>query len=210
MSDAYEDQGFGQIAIGFGERPAILVVDFQLGFTSAEEPLGGSPLVDAAVENAARVLQAGRAVGEPVLLTYVGHRNESGALNWKIPAVRTNFRDGTSGTRLDPRIYDADQDVIFRKIAPSIFFQTPAVQFLTKHRIDTVIIVGCNTSGCVRASAVDAFSYGYRTILPCDACGDVEEGPHDQALRDIDRRYGDVLTSNEVIAYLSNHLEAAS
>ena len=177
MSDAYEDQGFGQIAIGFGERPAILVVDFQLGFTSAEEPLGGSHLVDAAVE---------------------------------IPAVRTSFLDGTSGTQLDSRIYDADQDVIFRKIAPSIFFQTPAVQFLTKHRIDTVIIVGCNTSGCVRASAVDAFSYGYRTILPRDACGDVEEGPHDQALRDIDRRYGDVLTSNEVIAYLSNHLEAAS
>ena len=207
MNDAYEEQGFGAIQIGFGERPAVLVVDFQLGFTNADQPLGGSAMVDAAVENTARLLAAARHAQVPVLQTYVGHCSDHDALNWKIPAVRTDFMDGTEGTRLDPRIHDPDYDVVFRKIAPSIFFQTPAVQILTKHQIDTVIIVGCNTSGCVRASAVDAFSYGFRTILPRDCCGDVEEGPHDQALRDIDRRYGDVITSQVAIAALTGGLE---
>ncbi|MEM7694058.1 MAG: isochorismatase family protein [Pseudomonadota bacterium] len=208
MSDAYEAQGFGETAIGFGERPAVLVVDFQLGFTSADQPLGGSPLVDSAVENASRLLMAARAAGVPVLQTYVGHRRggdgaTADALFWKIPAVREAFDDGSEATKLDPRIHDPDHDVTVRKIAPSIFFGTPAIQFLTRHQIDTTIIVGCNTSGCVRASVVDAFSYGYRVIVPRDACGDVEEGPHEQSLTDVGRRYADVMTTNAVIDWVA-------
>ncbi|MEM1155409.1 MAG: isochorismatase family protein, partial [Pseudomonadota bacterium] len=95
-----------------------------------------------------------------------------------------------------------DHDVTVRKIAPSIFFGTPAIQFLTRHQIDTTIIVGCNTSGCVRASVVDAFSYGYRVIVPRDCCGDVEEGPHEDNLRDVGRRYADIVTLNETITAL--------
>ena len=209
MSDAYDDQGFGALSIGFGERPAVLVVDFQLGFTSADEPLGGSAMVDSAVEHAARLLSAARAAGVPVLQTYVAHMRGGGgatsdALRWKIPAVREGFDEGSEATRLDPRIHDPDHDVTVRKVAPSIFFGTPAVQFLTRHGIDTTIIVGCNTSGCVRASVVDAFSYGYRVIVARDACGDVDEGPHEQNLIDVGRRYADVVTTNEVIARLGS------
>ncbi|MEO1464574.1 MAG: hydrolase, partial [Pseudomonadota bacterium] len=102
MNDAYEEQGFGAIQIGFGARPAVLVVDFQLGFTSADQPLGGSAMVDAAVENTARLLAAARRAQVPVLQTYVGHCCDHDALNWKIPAVRTDLMEGTEGSRLDP------------------------------------------------------------------------------------------------------------
>jgi len=209
MSDAYETAGFGATTIGFGKRPAVLVVDFQLGFTSPDQPLGGSPLVDAAVENTARLLKAARERGIPVIQTYVAHDKGSEALHWKIPAVVTDFMEGSEAARLDPRIYDPEYDVVVRKTAPSIMFQTPAIQMLTRNSIDTTIVVGCNTSGCVRASIVDAFSYGFRVIVPKDCCGDVEEGPHNDNLRDVGRRYADVMGLNEVIAALPAGLAPA-
>ncbi|MEO1102332.1 MAG: isochorismatase family protein [Pseudomonadota bacterium] len=202
MSDDYERQGFGAATIGMGTRPAVLVVDFQLGFTSPDETLGGSPLVDAAVENTARLLAAARDRNLPVIQTYVAHSTGADALRWKIPAVVNEFTEGMPATKLDPRIYDPAHDVVVRKIAPSILFQTPAVQMLVRHKIDTTIVVGCNTSGCVRASIVDAFSYGFRVIVPRECCGDVEEGPHNDNLRDVGRRYADVMSLNEVIAAL--------
>jgi len=202
MTDAYADSGFGANSIGFGTRPAVLVVDFQRGFTDPAEALGGSPLVDAAVENTARLLAAARERGIPVVQTYVAHSTTRDALHWKIPAVLTDFVEGMRATELDPRIYEPAYDVVVRKVAPSILFQTPAISFLTKERIDTTIIVGCNTSGCVRASIVDAFSFGYRVIVPRDCCGDVEEGPHLDNLRDVGRRYADIMTLDEVIMAL--------
>ena len=202
MSDAYEDIGYGATSIGFGERPAVLVVDFQLGFTDAGQTLGGSPMVDQAVENTARLLKAARERGVPVLQTYVAHSTGKDALRWKIPAVVDEFTEGMPATRLDPRICDEDYDVVVRKIAPSIFFGTPAAQFLVRHNIDTTIICGCNTSGCIRASVVDAFSYGYRVMVPRDCVGDVEERPHEDNLRDVGRRYADIVTMNEAVMAL--------
>lgn len=115
---------------------------------------------------------------------------------------------GDPTTEMDERIYDPAYDFNFWKNAPSIFFATPLMSFLTKQRVDTVIVTGCNTSGCVRASIVDAFSYGYRVIVPEDCCGDVELGPHQSDLTDCDRRYADVMHSANVIAYF-NRLGAA-
>jgi maleamate amidohydrolase len=134
-----------------------------------------------------------------VLQTYVAHGAEKDALNWKIPAVVAEFREGSAATVLDPTTYDPEYDVVVRKNAPSILFQTTAISFLIKHRIDTTIIVGCNTSGCVRASAVDAFSYGFRVNVVEDCVGDVETGPHEDALRDLGRRYADIVQMSEVI-----------
>ena len=202
MCDAYTSQGYGATAIGMGRRPAVLVVDFQLGFTSADQALGGSPLVDAAVENTARLLHCARERKLPIIQTYVAHDKADEALHWKIPAVLTDFFEGSTCTTLDPRIYDPSYDVVVRKTAPSILFQTPAIQLLTRNAIDTTLVVGCNTSGCVRASIVDAFSFGFRVIVPADCCGDVEEGPHNDNLRDVGRRYADVIGLNEVIAAL--------
>lgn len=200
MKDGYEEQGFGETPIGWGGRPAVLVVDFQRGFTDSAQPLGGSPHVDAAVEATARLLKAARAAGVPVLQTYVAHA-EAEALRWKIPAVISALRPGTPAAELDPRTH-APSDVVVRKIAPSIFFGTPAAAILTRWGADTVIVTGCNTSGCVRASVVDAFSHGFRVIVPRECCGDVEEGPHEANLRDVGRRYADVIGLDEALAAL--------
>ena len=88
------------------------------------------------------------------------------------------------------------------KSAPSIFFATPVHRYFTRHNVDTVIVCGCMTAGCVRASVVDSFSYGWRTIVPEECVGDVDQGPHDANLLDIRRRYADVLPLEEVMAYI--------
>ena len=82
-----------------------------------------------------------------------------------------------------------------------MFFQTPIVSFLTKHRVDTAIVTGCVTSGCIRATAIDAFSYGYRTVLVDDCCGDPAQDSHEANLRDIGRRYADIRQSDEVMTW---------
>jgi maleamate amidohydrolase len=198
-NDAYQSQGFGGHDIGYGERFAILVVDFQRGFTEPEFVLGGSALVTRAVTNTEVLLAEARRYGLPVIQAHQASCSERDMLNWKIPEVNKKFHEGNPETELDPRLYDPAYDVVVRKIAPSLLFQTPAVQYLIKERVDTVIIVGCNTSGCVRATVVDAFSYGFRVIVPEDCCGDVEQGPHDDNLRDVNRRYADVVTMDHVL-----------
>ena len=88
------------------------------------------------------------------------------------------------------------------KKGPSIFFNTGVADFFAKERVDTVIVTGCNTSGCIRATAIDSFSHRYRTMVPEDCVGDIEEQPHRDNLRDIGRRYADVTTLAEVLAAL--------
>ena len=117
----------------------------------------------------------------------------------KIDAVHDHFYYGHPSTAMDERIAEPDYDYIFCKSAPSIFFQTPVTTFLAKQGVDTVVLTGCTTSGCVRASAIDSFSYGYRTIVAEDCSGDIEEGPHRDNLRDIGRRYVDVMPSSDVV-----------
>ena len=121
---------------------------------------------------------------------------------WKVSSLYKGFFHGDPATRLDPRIHRPDYDFTFTKGGPSIFFGTPLVTFLNKNGIDTVIICGCTTSGCVRASIVDSFSYGYRTIVPEECVGDMEEGPHRDNLRDVGRRYADVLPVARVLERL--------
>ena len=201
-SDAYKNIGFGAAPIGFGERPGIVVVDFQTGFTDPQWPLGGRPMVVRAVENTATLLKAARAANLPVASCYIAYSGGRDAPHWKIPSIPALFRHGHPSTALDPRIHDPAYDVVFAKTGPSIFFQTPLVQFLVKERVDTVIVTGCNTSGCIRASVVDAFSYGFRVAVPEDCVGDVEQGPHDDNLRDVGRRYADIVTLDQTLAYI--------
>lgn len=201
MTDqSYQGRGFGARGIGFGARPAIIVVDFQLGFTDPSMTLGGSPLVLAARDATARLLEQARPLGVPVVQAYVASCGADDALHWKIPAVLTDFHDGMPATRIDPLVLDSAHDVIVRKNAPSALFQTPAISYLVRRNVDTVIVTGCNTSGCVRATIIDAFSYGFRVVVPEDCCGDVDRGPHDDNLRDVGRRYADVVDSATVVA----------
>ncbi len=200
--DDFEKAGYGGQSIGFGERCAVLVVDFQLGFTDGESPLGRSAHVQRAVENTATLLAAAKARSVPVAACRVAWSGPEEMSYWKVDSVYDGrFYHGHPCTAIDPRIADPDYIFVFTKPAPSIFFRTPLGTWLTRHRIDTTIVTGCTTSGCVRASINDSFSYGYRTIVPEDCCGDQEVGPHRDNLRDVGRRYADVVTLADVLAH---------
>jgi maleamate amidohydrolase len=140
MADMYQQMGYGARQVGFGQRPGIVVVDFQ---TARRHRI-------------------------PVASCYTAYTGERDTPYWKIPAVVEQFRHGHPCTALDPRIYDPQYDVVVRKTGPSIFFQTPVVPYFIKAGVDTVIITGCNTSGCIRASTIDSFQYGYRTIIAAE------------------------------------------
>ncbi len=200
--DVYKEIGFEAKKIGFGERPGIAVVDFQRGFTDALFPLGGRPLVDRAVENTATLLAKARAARLPVAACYAAYSSARDAPYWKIAEIAETFHHGAPEVELDPRIHDPDYDVVMCKTGPSMFFQTPLAQFFIKERVDTVIVTGCNTSGCIRATVIDAFSYGFRVIVPEPCVGDVEHGPHADNLRDVGRRYADVVDLEETLDYL--------
>jgi maleamate amidohydrolase len=195
---SYEERGYGQGAVGFGEKPGIVIVDFQRAFTDPAFPTGGAPLVRQAVENTARLLAVARAAAVPVAACYMAYHSERDAPHWKVAGI-AELRDGDPGTELDPLIADPAYDYVLRKGAPSIFFNTPAASFFAKNRVDTMIVTGCITSGCVRASVVDSFSLGFRTIVPADCVGDHELRPHEDNLRDVERRYADVSTCDDVI-----------
>ena len=123
---------------------------------------------------------------------------------WKIDSLYDgSFYHGHPCTELDPRIRDDDYIFQFIKTAPSIFYETPLKPWLVTHCIDTTIITGCTTSGCVRASVVDSFSAGYRTIVPEDCCGDQDEEAHASNLRDVGRRYADVTDLQSVLAHIN-------
>jgi maleamate amidohydrolase len=115
------------------------------------------------------------------------------APHWKVPPVLEGLRIGSEQARLDPRIEDRAYDFVLCKTAPSIFFQTAAAPIFVRNKVDTIIVTGCTTSGCVRASVIDAFSFGFRVIVPEDCVGDVSEGPHFSNLQDVGRRYADVV-----------------
>ena len=127
--------------------------------------------------------------------------------HWKISAVREQFRLDHPSSTLDPLIYDDSYDVVVCKFGPSIFHQTPVVPYFIKEGVETVIITGCNTSGCIRASTIDSFQWGFRTIVPEDCVGDIEEGPHRDNLRDVGRRYADVSSADDVIAYIKQSMK---
>jgi maleamate amidohydrolase len=199
--DDYAARSYGAHQVGFGERPGVVVVDLQRAFTDATFPLGGAPLIERAVRNTARLLAVARRCRIPVAVCYTAYKDIGDMPHWKITAVREQFIHGHPSTELEPRIHDPAYDVVVCKTGPSMLFQTPVVPFFIRQRVDTMIITGCNTSGCIRATAIDGFQHGYRTIVPEDCVGDIEEGPHRDNLRDVGRRYVDVVTADAVIKY---------
>ncbi len=190
--DDYARRGYGAASVGFGSRIGIAVVDFQLAFTDPRFPLGGAALTERAVVNTATLLRAARLARLPVVSCYTAYHGVDDAPRWKVQPVLDTLRHGAEATQLDPRIR-GEGDVVLCKGGPSIFFHTAAAPILVRQGVDTVIVTGCTTSGCVRASVIDAFSYGFRVIVPEDCVGDVEEAPHVANLNDVGRRYADVV-----------------
>jgi maleamate amidohydrolase len=208
VSDRYRDVGYASFEIGGGRRPAVLVVDFQAAFTDPRFPLGGLPPIHAARDRTAQLLELARARNVPVAACYTAYCSEKDMPPWKVKAVREEFFYGHPCTAMDPQIHRAD-DFTFCKNAPSMFFQTPLITFLVKQGVDTVIVTGCTTSGCVRATIVDAFSHGLRVLVPGECCGDPDEVQHRSNLQDVGRRYADVKPVAEVEAYLRGLPSAA-
>lgn len=203
--DPWVARGYGQGSIEPGERPAMLVIDLQYAFTDPAFPMGGAELVERAVENTARVLEAARAAGVPVYQTVVAWRDDGSDIGlWteKLPRLREVTLE-SRWAQVDERVWDAS-DVLLVKKWPSFFHGTPLVSLLAAAQRDTVIVTGCMTSGCVRATTVDAFSYGYRALVPEDCVGDQGRDGHESNLRDVHRRYAEVTCAGEVIDYLSS------
>lgn len=202
--DDYKNSGYGEIAVGYGKKPGILVVDFQKSHISQEFPFGGRPLALRALENTLKLLSIARPLGIPVAVCFTAYQSERDMPYWKIRPVRDNYLPGNPAIELDERVADPQHDLVIRKTGPSMFYETKVEPFLTKAGVDTVIVTGVNTSGCIRATVIDSFQRGYRTIVPEDCVGDVEEGPHHDNLRDVERRYADVVNLESVRHYLES------
>lgn len=199
---AYADNDIGA-DVGFGERPALVVIDLIRAFTDPESDLGSD--VDDVVEQVGRLLAAFRVYDLPRYFTTVAYESsygDAGVFIEKVPALR-ELEQGTDAVAVDERVEpEGDERVVLKKYA-SAFFGTDLATELTTNRVDTVVVTGVTTSGCVRATAVDSLQYGYRTIVPEDAVGDRAPEPHAANLFDIDAKYGDVLTTDAVLTYLT-------
>jgi nicotinamidase-related amidase len=194
--------GFGERQ-GAGERPALVVVDLVNGFTDPASPLWCD--AEAAVAATARLLEAARAAGAPVAFTTVKY-DEAGArvaraFIAKVPALRT-LAPGTRWPAIDDRIAPRADEPVLVKLFASAFFGTPLAAMLAAHGADTVVVTGASTSGCVRATVVDALQHGYRVVVPREGVADRQPGPHEAALFDIDAKYGDVVALEEAEALL--------
>lgn len=191
--------------VGYGERPAVLVVDLQIGFTAPEiSPIAGELGPVIAATN--RILAAARAVGVPAYFTVIGYdpecMDDAGLWPKKGPYLRM-LTLGSDLVKLDPRLERRPSDLVLVKKYASAFFGTHLAPLLAAKGIDTLVVTGCTTSGCVRATIVDALGYGLRPIVPIEAVGDRADEPHEASLFDIDAKYGDVVSLDEAVAYLA-------
>jgi len=186
--------------MGFGKRPAVIVVDFIRAYTEPGSPLF-APGVVKAVAATVPLLKAARHKGIPVVYTRVVYHPsgaDGGLFVQKVPALR-RMVEGEPLAEIVPELPPGPDDVILIKQYASSFFGTSLAAMLTARGIDTLVIAGCSTSGCVRATAVDAMQYGFRPIVPRECVGDRHDGPHEANLFDINAKYGDVVALQDVL-----------
>jgi maleamate amidohydrolase len=196
--------------VGFGQRPALIVIDVNRGFTDPESPLVCA--LDEVVVAIQRLLGEMRSAGLPVVYTTVsyseGDKETAAAFIDKIPALLT-LEAGTRWVEIDPRIAPRDGEPVLNKLFASAFFGTSLSSFLGANACDSLIVTGASTSGCVRATVVDAIQHGYRPIVPREAVGDRNPQAHAANLYDIDTKYGDVVSVDDVLVHLEELAGAA-
>ena len=189
---------------GFGDRPALVVVDVNVGFTDAESPLACD--LENVVGAIRRLLRLARLAGLPVIFTTVAYdeagRQTAAAFIDKIPALLT-LEAGSRWTEIDPRIAPAPGEPVLVKLFASAFFGTALSSLLAASGCDSVIVTGASTSGCVRATVVDAIQHGYRPVVPREAVGDRNRAAHEASLYDIDAKYGDVVALDDVLEHVA-------
>jgi maleamate amidohydrolase len=199
----YDAARLGQ-AVTMGESPAVLVVDFSCGFTDPECALGSE--LSAEVEATRQLLEAARAKGLPVIFTTIGFEpslKDGGLWLEKAPALG-DLQVGGRWVEIDPRLERREDETIVLKKGASAFFGTNLAAILVSQGIDSVVLCGATTSGCVRATAVDLLQYGFPTLVPRECVGDRAQAPHEANLFDIHAKYADVVSLEDALAYVES------
>jgi maleamate amidohydrolase len=199
----YQSRGIFQDRFGFGKRPAIVVVDFAYGWTD-EAYAGGTRRLDGPVANTRRLLDAARPRRVPILYTTTPYRPHSGDQPFKSAAdASAGFRPWDQrACEIDERVRPHPEDLIIEKENASAFFGTHLAPYLIQQGVDTLLITGCSTSACIRATATDAKSYRFRPIIVGDCVGDRAAAAHVWTLFDIQARFADVVSLDEALAYV--------
>lgn len=202
LSARYQKAGFGGL-LRWGSRPALVVVDFTNGFTDPSQPTGAD--MTQAMQATDHLIRAAHAVDAPVVFTTIayGSLDEGGTWLVKAPGMAA-LRAGTELVEVDSRLSRDEADVLIVKKSASAFFGTSLTTTLTSRKVDTVIVCGATTSGCVRATVVDAVSHGWVTVVPRQCVADRAAGPHEASLFDMNQKYADVVSDQDVVEYLKN------
>ena len=193
--------------LGFGKKAAVVVVDFVNAYVDPSSKLYcGDPEIGvvSAVQATRPLLQLARAKGVDIIFTkvlYHGHGKDGGVFVQKVPLLRTFTADNPL-TEVVSGLEEPGTDTVIVKKYPSAFFGTELAALLTASGIDTIILVGCSTSGCIRATALDAMQHGFRCIVPRECVGDRTRAVHESNLYDINSKNGDVMSTNEVMDIL--------
>ena len=201
--EVYERAGLGQ-AFRLGTRPAVLVIDFSCGFTDPECALGAD--MTPQVEATRRLLGAARDKGLPVIFTTIGFEpsgKDGGLWLEKVPALG-RLELGGRWVEIDPRLERRDDEPVVVKKGASGFFGTNLASILVSQGVDTVVLCGATTSGCVRATAIDLLQYGWPAIVPRDCVGDRAQAPHEANLFDIQAKYADVVSLADALEYVES------
>ncbi|MFZ0525521.1 MAG: isochorismatase family protein [Xanthobacteraceae bacterium] len=198
----FRQRGFG-LKIGFGERPALIVIDMLKGFTDPDMLLGSN--LAPQIEAQKPLLAVAHERNMPVIFSTVMYHEadirDAGIWGLKQRGALTLTAD-SEAMKVDPRLDRRQSDSLLVKRYASCFFGTDLVPRLTSRRVDTLIITGCTTSGCVRATAVDAVQNGFRPMVVREAVGDRSVAAHEQSLFDLDAKYADVVSLDETLHYL--------
>lgn len=206
----YERAGFGA-RVRRGSRPALVVVDLTRGFTEDSYPSGAD--LSEVVHATSTLVQAARPAAVPVIWTAIAYtpaEAEGHSVTWleKAPGMRA-LVEGSEAVALDPRLPRLPEDQLVVKKGASAFFGTSLAATLVGLGCDTAVVCGATTSGCVRATAVDAVQSGFPVLVPRECAGDRAQGPHEAALFDIQAKYGDVVPLSDALAYLGKLPTAA-
>jgi len=206
--DIYKTQNFGN-RVGFGRRAALLIVDFTVGFNDPRLFGGGN--IDAAIKRTVGLLQFFREKKLPVAFTrivYAEHGADAGVFCMKAPGLRALTETHPAG-QVVPELAPLAGEYMVRKTQASAFFGSGLAPWLVQQGADTVVVTGCTTSGCVRATVVDAMQNNFRPIVARDCVGDRAIGPHEANLFDMGQKYADLMERDEIIGELSRLARAA-
>ena len=197
-SEVYRRQGFGG-RLDLQGRGGLLVVDFSVGFADPEA-LGGGNITDA-IEPTRRVLSEFRTHGLPVAysrIVFAGDGSDANIFSLKAGGL-LKLTERSPGSAIIPKLAPASGELVVRKTAPSAFFGTTLAPWLTQRGVETLFVAGVTTSGCVRASVVDAMSFGFRPVVLSDCVGDRAIAPHDASLLDMAQKYAEVILAADAL-----------